>query len=96
MDRLRRPCDDSHHFFDLERLLEVVEGTEADGFDGVSLGAVRSDDDHLRARCRSLAKLRKQLDAAHARHLNVRDHQLVVATGDLLEALSAIDGLVDL
>jgi len=77
--------------FDLERLQDVVVGTPFHRIDG-GLDGAEACHDHGEDRRVGARNLFEQLDAAHARHLQVADDQVVAGAGDLLHRGDAIGG----
>ena len=82
------------HLLDLERLLDVVEGADFHRLDGRAHRAERGHQDDRRRRMQRLGGL-EHLDAVAAAHLQVAEHDVVVALVQLLDGGVAVGGLVD-
>ena len=81
------------HLLDFERLLDVVERTDLHRLDGGVHRAERRHEDHGRRRVQRLGRL-EDLDAVAAAHLQVAQHDVVIALVELLDRGVAVGRLV--
>jgi len=76
-----------HQPFRAHRLHQVVERVELECLDGVP---VMGGDENDRGRALQRAKMARQLDAAHARHLDIKQQHLRRAPGEMLDDLQPV------
>ena len=91
---LEPALDDVDDLFDLERLEDVVVGAALHRVDRGLDRAEAGHDDGERVG-RGLADRLEQLDAAHARHLQIADDEVVVRAIELAERARAVLGGAD-
>jgi hypothetical protein len=86
------PADDHAHFVDVHGLAEIVIGPFSHGLvGGLARAEGRNDDDrHVRV---ETVDLPERLHAAHARHLEVQDHDVRQVLLYPLHGLQAVPGL---
>ena len=83
-----RPRDQSFQLLDIERFFDVIERSAAHGFHRRSDRGVRRDHQNLRP-VRPAFQMANQLQARHARHLQIGDNHVEAFAGQLHECFAA-------
>src|SRR5712691_1068305 len=83
---LQRPLYHRLHLAQVKGLHQIVEGAEAERFNG-ALHSLHPTDHHDHRIWREALHLRQHLESAHPRHRDIADHQLKLALVQALQRL---------